>query len=60
MVLLKGKVEGSRLLLLDDPAGRRLVIGDFNLDQAAGTFDTLASAQQLRAHELAGQLIIVR
>ncbi|PSS58191.1 hypothetical protein C6382_06725 [Pseudomonas sp. BBP2017] len=41
-------------------AGRALVSDNFNLDQAADAFDTLAVTQQLRTHNLAGQVIIVR
>ncbi|MHC2145755.1 FecR family protein [Pseudomonas sp. 210_17 TE3656] len=52
--------QGSRLLLLDEQAGRRLVSGNFNLNQAADAFAALATTEQLRTHNLAGQLIIVR
>ena len=52
--------QGSRLLLLDEQAGRRLVSGNFNLNQAADAFAALATTEQLRSHNLAGQLIIVR
>lgn len=52
--------QGSRLLLLDEQVGRRLVSGNFNLNQAADAFAALATTEQLRTHNLAGQLIIVR
>lgn len=52
--------QGSRLLLLDEQAGRRLVSGDFDLNQAANALEALAATEQLRTHNLAAQLIIVR
>ncbi|MEG0862051.1 MAG: FecR family protein [Pseudomonas sp.] len=52
--------QGSRLLYIDEQVGRRLVSGSFNLDQADTALDALASTQNLRIDNVAGQWIIVR
>lgn len=52
--------QGSRLLYIDEQIGRRLVSGSFNLDQADTALDALASTQNLRINNVAGQWIIVR
>lgn len=52
--------QGSRLLLLNEAAGQRLVSGSFNLDQADNAFDALITSQKLNANNFAGQWIIVR
>lgn len=54
------RYKGSRLVLLNGPAGQRRISGSFNLDQADSALDALISSQKLQADSLLGHWIIVR
>ncbi|MHC6227479.1 FecR family protein [Pseudomonas sp. X10] len=52
--------QGKRAWLLDEQASHRRVSGDFNLDNAAISLETLAREQNLKVNDVLGQALIVR
>lgn len=52
--------QGQRVWMMDEQTAYRRISGDFNLDRAGETLDSLAAAQQLRVNNLLGQWLIVR
>lgn len=52
--------QGKRAWILDAEKAHRRISGDFNLDLAAASLDTLVRDQHLQVHGLLGQALIMR
>lgn len=54
------RYQGQRLWLVDEQVAHRRVSGDFNLDRAGETLQSLAAAQHLQLHRVLGHWLVVR
>lgn len=52
--------QGQRVWLMDEQLAHRRVSGDFNLDRAGKTLQSLAAAQHLQLQGVLGHWLMVR